>query len=154
MSVKDKQVGGDHYKRHSIQPWDIIDEYGLDFYEGNALKYLLRDKEDRLEDLQKAIHYLEKELENLRAERMAKDPRGYKWQEVLNTGGSVTISALEDEPVPPKPHITLAAKPGSVSLAAKPGSVSLAAGSGLMADIGTPHAPSRAELHDLFREGD
>jgi hypothetical protein len=58
-----KQVGGDHYKRHNTQPWHIIDEYELNFYEGNALKYLLRRKSDRKEDLEKCIHYLEKELE-------------------------------------------------------------------------------------------
>jgi len=57
-----KQVGGSNYKQHSIQPWDIIDEYGLDFYEGNALKYLLREKGNRKEDIEKCIHYLEKKL--------------------------------------------------------------------------------------------
>ena len=60
-----KQVGGSHYKKHSIQPWDIIDEYGLGFYEGNVLKYLLRDKGNKREDLEKAVHYLEKMLEDL-----------------------------------------------------------------------------------------
>ena len=60
-----KQVGGDHYKKHSIQPWDIIDHYQLNFYEGNVLKYLLRTKDNRREDIKKAIHYLEKVLENL-----------------------------------------------------------------------------------------
>lgn len=60
-----RQVGGSHYKKHSIQPWDIIDEYGLGFYEGNVLKYLLRDKGSRREDLEKAVHYLEKMLEDL-----------------------------------------------------------------------------------------
>lgn len=59
-----KQVGGTHYAKHKIQPWDIIDEYKLDFYEGNILKYLLRDKKDRIEDLEKLIHYAEKALEN------------------------------------------------------------------------------------------
>ena len=59
-----KQVGGDHYKKHEIQPWDIIDEYDLNYYEGNILKYLLRNKTDRVEDLQKLIHYAEKEIEN------------------------------------------------------------------------------------------
>ena len=62
-----KQVGGNHYKKNKIQPWDIIDEYELDFYEGNALKYLLRDKSEtdagkRREDLEKALHYIEKKL--------------------------------------------------------------------------------------------
>ena len=59
-----KQVGGSHYKKKKIQPWDIIDEYNLNFYEGNVLKYLLREKVDRIEDLSKAIHYLEKEICN------------------------------------------------------------------------------------------
>ena len=64
MEPNRKQIGGNHYVKYSIQPWDIIDEYGLNYYEGNVLKYLLRRKGDRIEDLQKAIHYLEKELEN------------------------------------------------------------------------------------------
>lgn len=55
------QVGGDHYSRHVIQPFDIIDEYDLNFYEGNAVKYILRRKDDtdRLTDLEKAKHYIE-----------------------------------------------------------------------------------------------
>lgn len=63
MSIRDRQVGGDHYKLHKVQPWDIIEEYGLDFFEGNALKYLLRKKDNRVEDLKKAVHYLEKCIE-------------------------------------------------------------------------------------------
>lgn len=63
-AVTKKQVGGDHYKKKKIQPWDIIDEYDLNFYEGNALKYLLRTKSDRLEDLKKCLHYIEKEIVN------------------------------------------------------------------------------------------
>lgn len=55
------QVDGDHYSRHRIQPWDIIAEYDLDFWEGNALKYLLRRKAgvSRATDLRKARHYLD-----------------------------------------------------------------------------------------------
>ena len=45
MRDKKQQVGGDHYSKHSIQPFDIIDEYNLDYYEGAALKYLLRHKD-------------------------------------------------------------------------------------------------------------
>ena len=59
VSVKDKQVAGTHYQR-AIQPWDIISEWELDFWEGNVLKYLLRWKhKDGVQDLQKAKHYLE-----------------------------------------------------------------------------------------------
>ena len=55
------QVGGDHYSKHKIQPWDIIREYGLNFWEGNAVKYLVRRKPGvvRVEDLKKARHYLD-----------------------------------------------------------------------------------------------
>ncbi len=57
-----KQVGGTHYNKHTIQPWDIIDEYELGYYTGNIIKYVLRSKGNRLEDLKKAQHYLEKEI--------------------------------------------------------------------------------------------
>ena len=61
---KSKQIGGDHYAKHKIQPWDIIDEYDLSFYAGNVLKYLLRYKDKGgVEDLKKAQHYLEKLIE-------------------------------------------------------------------------------------------
>lgn len=68
MSAKGYQVGGKHYTAHEVQPWDIIDMYGLSFYEGNVLKYLLRQKGRRIEDLQKAKHYLERMIETMREE--------------------------------------------------------------------------------------
>jgi len=58
-SPSNTQVGGLHYKKHKIQPLDIIDEYGLDYYLGNVLKYILRDKDSKVEDLDKAIHYIQ-----------------------------------------------------------------------------------------------
>ena len=58
MSVFDKQIGGKHYKK-KIQPWHIIEEYNLNYWEGNILKYLLRTKKNRKEDLEKLIHYAE-----------------------------------------------------------------------------------------------
>lgn len=60
------QVGGEHYRKFKIQPWDVIDEYGLSFYAGNALKYLLRaghKSASPLEDLKKCRHYLDKLIE-------------------------------------------------------------------------------------------
>ena len=63
MSAKKRQVGGDHYTQHEVQPWDIILAYKLDYFEGNVLKYLLRRKGNRLEDLLKAQHYLERKIE-------------------------------------------------------------------------------------------
>lgn len=66
-SALSRQVGGSHYKEKgsSMQPWAIIDAWGLDFYGGNVLKYLLRAKhKGGLEDLQKARHYLDKMIED------------------------------------------------------------------------------------------
>ena len=56
-----KQIDGDHYKNMGIQPWEIIEKNGLDYFEGAALKYLLRwRKKDGIIDLDKVIHYVER----------------------------------------------------------------------------------------------
>lgn len=59
------QEGGDHYVTMPIQPWEIIDAHNLNFYEGNIIKYLLREKvgNDRVMELKKAKHYLEHLIE-------------------------------------------------------------------------------------------
>lgn len=58
------QVGGDHYKKNAIQPWDYIVSNDLGYLEGNVVKYVSRwkDKGGR-QDLEKAKHYLDKLLE-------------------------------------------------------------------------------------------
>ena len=52
-----------HYKGNKFECIDIIEDFGLGFCLGNAVKYILRagKKGDRLEDLRKAIWYLERE---------------------------------------------------------------------------------------------
>lgn len=64
-----RQHGGSHYIDYgSIQPWDVVAHFGLNFFEGNALKYILRwRKKGGCGDLEKAIHYLEKQIEIARA---------------------------------------------------------------------------------------
>jgi len=59
-------TGPTYYRRGSIQVWDFIRDQGLNFHLGNAIKYICRAgyKEDRRQDLTKAIHYLQNELEN------------------------------------------------------------------------------------------
>ncbi len=60
----DKQVNGDHYKKMKIQPAEFINENGLLFAEGNAIKYICRHKlKGKSKDIEKAIHYLEMILE-------------------------------------------------------------------------------------------
>jgi hypothetical protein len=66
LSAFDTQVGGSHYKDKgsSMQPWAIIDAWGLNFYAGNVLKYILRHQyKDGVEDLKKARHYLDRMIE-------------------------------------------------------------------------------------------
>ena len=59
-------TGPNYYKRGSIQVWDFIRDQGLNFHLGNAIKYICRAgfKDSKVEDLQKAIHYLQNELES------------------------------------------------------------------------------------------
>lgn len=58
-----------HYggKENPFEPIKIIESLSLDFHIGNALKYILRagKKEDEIEDLKKAIWYLNRKIETL-----------------------------------------------------------------------------------------
>ena len=57
---KSKQVGGTHYSKMKIQPVDYIYENELPYLEGNVIKYVSRHRsKNGIEDINKAIHYLE-----------------------------------------------------------------------------------------------
>ena len=55
-----------HYTRGNIEVWDFIRDQGLNYFRGNAIKYICRagfkSPHTEIEDLKKAIHYLENEL--------------------------------------------------------------------------------------------
>ena len=55
-----------HYTRGAIEVWDFIRDQDLNYHLGNAIKYICRAgyKGSKAEDLKKAIHYLQNELEN------------------------------------------------------------------------------------------
>jgi hypothetical protein len=60
LSVKSAQVGGDHYQKAALQPWDIFLAWGLDPWAANVIKYILRfPHKNGLEDLEKARHYVD-----------------------------------------------------------------------------------------------
>ena len=65
MAANDKQIAGEHYKQFkNFEPWDVIEAWGLGYLDGNALKYISRWRhKDGVRDLQKAVHYLEKLIE-------------------------------------------------------------------------------------------
>jgi len=68
MGANEKQIGGDHYKKTKIQPWDYVLANGIGFLEGNAIKYLTRWKDKGgVADLEKARHYIDKLIETERA---------------------------------------------------------------------------------------
>jgi len=59
-------TGPSYYRRGSIQVWDFIRDQDLNFHLGNAIKFICRagHKDSKTQDLTKAIHYLQNELEN------------------------------------------------------------------------------------------
>jgi hypothetical protein len=58
-----RQVGGNHYSA-PVQHWDIAAVYLLGHFEGNITKYISRHaKKNKAQDVEKALHYLEKLIE-------------------------------------------------------------------------------------------
>jgi len=55
-----------HYDE-SIQPIDLIEAFELNFSRGNIIKYVCRAayKGEELDDLQKALYYLNREVQKL-----------------------------------------------------------------------------------------
>ncbi len=63
-SCSASQVGGTHYTRLAIQPWEYIFQNGLGYFEGSAIKYLSRWRnKGGIEDLRKARHFIEQLIE-------------------------------------------------------------------------------------------
>ena len=58
---QDKQIGGSHYKKFFIQPYEFISKNDLSFFQGNVIKYVCRYlfKGTSIQDLDKIIHYCE-----------------------------------------------------------------------------------------------
>lgn len=61
----------DYYRRGSIEVWDFIRDQELSYHLGNAVKYICRAgyKDNYVEDLEKAIHYLTNELKYVTAQQ-------------------------------------------------------------------------------------
>lgn len=65
MAANDRQVGGSHYAVEGrVQHWDIVAQHGLDYFQGQITKYVMRwRKKNGIQDLKKAQHFLEKYIE-------------------------------------------------------------------------------------------
>lgn len=60
MSANDKQIAGTHYQG-TYQHWDFVEDTGIGYLLGCATKYISRwRKKNGTQDLEKALHYLEK----------------------------------------------------------------------------------------------
>lgn len=69
-SVRDYNVGKSDYAKHKIQPWDIILEYNLNYWDGDIIKRVLRTKEgeSRRLDYEKIIHICSERIRQIDAE--------------------------------------------------------------------------------------
>lgn len=60
-----------HYNAGKIEVIEAIEDWKLNFHRGNAAKYIARagkkDPNKEIEDLEKAVWYLNREIENLKA---------------------------------------------------------------------------------------
>ncbi len=65
-SSSETQVGGSHYKKCTIQPWDYTIANDLDYFQGSIIKYVTRWKDKGwIQDLYKARHFLDKYIETM-----------------------------------------------------------------------------------------
>jgi len=65
-TANDTQVGGQHYKKMEVQPWDVMEsvmstEEFRGFLRGNVIKYSMRaGHKEGSDDAGKAKHYMQK----------------------------------------------------------------------------------------------
>ena len=72
MAETTNNEGPQYYRRGSVQVWDFIRDQELNFHLGNVIKYVTRagHKFDDIDDLEKAIHYLQNEVEFRTSQRV------------------------------------------------------------------------------------
>jgi len=67
--------GPQYYQRGAIEVWDFIRDQGLNYHLGNVIKYICRAgyKDNDIQDLEKAIHYLQNEIEFRTSKRVQEE---------------------------------------------------------------------------------
>ena len=90
-----------HYTDGSIEVIDFIEDKRLNYHRGNALKYLCRagkkDPAKEVEDLQKAIWFINREIQRLEAQKQ-KDARAEELRAVGVTFGDELMSSVVRHP--------------------------------------------------------
>lgn len=75
MKPNERQVGGNHYKRISIQHWDWSAASNHDGFQYSITKYVDRWKrKGGVQDLRKALHHLEKYIEMAENDKIPSAP--------------------------------------------------------------------------------
>ena len=68
-----------HYNSGKIEVIEAIEDWKVNFHRGNAIKYIARagkkDPAKTVEDLEKAVWYLKREIEVLNALKAGSDPK-------------------------------------------------------------------------------
>lgn len=66
--IRKSNVGESDYSKHIIQPWSIMLDWNLDYFDGDIIKRVLRTKtgEDRAMDYEKIIHICTEKLRQLK----------------------------------------------------------------------------------------
>ena len=67
---QDKQIGGSHYKKFKIQPYEFISKNDLSFFFFFFIKYVCRYKNKAgIQDLEKIKHYCDLEILKLKDDK-------------------------------------------------------------------------------------
>jgi hypothetical protein len=71
LSANERQVGGTHYGLGTIQHWDLAVMFGWNWAQYQITRYVMRYRaKNGLQDLEKAEHFIQKLIEEIRAGRM------------------------------------------------------------------------------------
>lgn len=67
--ISSYNVGNSNYSKYNIQPWQIITDYGLNYWDGDIIKRVLRTKEgdSRRLDYEKIIHICKERIRQIDA---------------------------------------------------------------------------------------
>ena len=95
MTAKLPSYGPQYYNRGKVEVWDFIRDQDLGYHLGNAVKYICRTghKGDPVEDLKKAIHYLENELLHVKCKNLS----GHDSPDTIVFSGSRVPGGLSDQ---------------------------------------------------------
>lgn len=94
MDANEYQIGGDHY-RSEYQHWDWVYDTGQPYHIGCATKYISRwRKKNGIQDLRKAIHYLNKAVELNLQYSISWDKKSNSYCDQLNLMDAITVKLI------------------------------------------------------------